>query len=61
MRLNLCRAIILYAVRLAFATLTCAQTIIKLTTAGWGYLIVPVSINGSSPTHSFLTLAPTVP
>jgi hypothetical protein len=49
MRLNLPLATILYAVCLAFPTLTFAQTIIKLTTASWGYLIVPVSLNGSGP------------
>jgi Aspartyl protease len=49
MRLNLPLATILYTGCLAFPTLTFAQTIIKLTTASWGYLIVPVSINGSGP------------
>jgi Aspartyl protease len=49
MRLNLPLATILYAVCLPFPTLTFAQTIIKLTTASGGYLIVPVSINGSGP------------
>jgi predicted aspartyl protease len=49
MRLNLPLTTILYAVCVAFPTLTFAQTIIKLTTASWGYLIVPVSINGSGP------------
>src|ERR1700678_1640787 len=49
MRLNLPLAIIMYAVCLAFPTLTFAQTIIKLTTTSCGYLIVPVSINGSGP------------
>jgi hypothetical protein len=49
MRLNIPLATILYAVCLVFPTLTFAQTIIKLTTASWGYLIVPVSINGTGP------------
>jgi hypothetical protein len=49
MRLNLPLTTILYAVCLAFPTLTFTQTIIQLTPAGWGYLIVPVSINGSGP------------
>ena len=49
MRLNLPLATIMYALCLAFPTLTFAQTVIKLTTASWGYLIVPVSINGSGP------------
>jgi Aspartyl protease len=49
MRLSLPLATILYAVCLPFPTLSCAQTIIKLTTASLGYLIVPVSVNGSGP------------
>jgi hypothetical protein len=49
MRLYLALATILYAICLPFPTLSCAQTIIKLTTASLGYLIVPVSINGSGP------------
>ena len=49
MRLNLPLATILYAVCLPFPTLSCAQTIIKLTTPSSGYLIAPVSINGSGP------------
>ena len=49
MRLNLPLATIMYAVCVAFPTLAFAQTVIKLTTASWGYLIVPVSINGSGP------------
>ncbi len=49
MRLNLPLATILYAICLPFPTLSCAQTIIKLTTVSLGYLIVPVSINGSGP------------
>src|SRR5580704_4746681 len=40
---------ILYAVCLPFPTLCCAQTIIKLGATSRGYLIVPVSINGSGP------------
>jgi hypothetical protein len=49
MRLSLPLATILYSVCLPFPTLSCAQTIIKLTTASLGYLIVPVSVNGSGP------------
>lgn len=49
MRFNLRLATILHVGCLHFPTLTCAQTIIKLTTASWEYLIVPVSINGSGP------------
>jgi hypothetical protein len=47
--MNLPLTTILYAVCLAFPMLSFAQTIIKLTTASRGYLIVPVSINGSGP------------
>jgi hypothetical protein len=49
MRLNLPLASILYAVCLAFPTLTRAQTIIRLTSVSLGYLIVPVYIDGSGP------------
>jgi hypothetical protein len=40
---------ILYAICLPFPALCCAQTIIKLGATSWGYLIVPVAINGSGP------------
>ena len=49
LRLYLPLAAILYAICLPFPTLCCAQTIIKLGAASWGYLIVPVAINGSGP------------
>jgi hypothetical protein len=53
MRLNLPLIIILYALYLPFPTVTRAQTTIKLGASSWGYLIVPVSINGSGP-YQFL-------
>jgi hypothetical protein len=39
-------------------TVTRAQTTIKLGATSWGYLIVPVAINGSGPTHSSWTQDP---
>jgi hypothetical protein len=49
MRLYLPLVAILYAIGLPFPTLCCAQTTIKLDATSWGYLIVPVVINGSGP------------